>query len=72
MPETLHIFTSDFALKAQIFQGMGPFFQIDLLKTGRIAYMLFPRRKPHKRGAAGPLYVCAGARCPGAVGDRNH
>ena len=35
IPEPLLIFTSKYTLKVQISQGLGSFFQIELLKTGR-------------------------------------
>ena len=42
-------------------------------KTRLFSYqhMLFPRRKPHTRGVAGPFNICVGARYPGAAGNHN-
>ena len=37
MPEPLLMFTSPCPLKVQISQGLGPFFQIELLKTVRMS-----------------------------------
>ena len=40
IPEPLLVFISKCPLKVQIFQGLGPFLQIELLTTGRMTMLL--------------------------------
>ena len=40
MPEPLLALTSKCPLNAQLSQGLGPFFQIELLKTSRISHLM--------------------------------